>query len=88
MRWGSHIDRRSMATTRTLRRRRSRSRSDRRWRNVTAGVAEGDRRDRRGNAMDGVPDARSDRGSEVARRLVTEGRSRRAWRGAVDVQGR
>ncbi len=57
-------------------------------RKTRSGVAEGVQRDRRGSAMDGAPDARGDRGSAAAGRLVTEGRSRRAWRGAADVQGR
>ena len=58
-----------------------------RERKTRPGVAEGDRRDRRGSTMDGTPDARSERGSTAAGMPVTEGRSRRAWRGPADVQG-
>nr|BAD16912.1 hypothetical protein [Oryza sativa Japonica Group]BAD16947.1 hypothetical protein [Oryza sativa Japonica Group] len=61
--------------------------AERDWK-TRPGVAEGVRRDRRGSAMDGAPDARGDRGSAAAGRLVMEGRSRRAWRGAADVHGR
>jgi hypothetical protein len=49
------------------------------------GVAEGDRRDWRGSAMYGVPDARGECGSAAAGRPLMEGRNRRAWRGAADV---
>jgi hypothetical protein len=38
--------------------------------------------------MDGAPDARNDRGSAAVGRPVTEGRSRRAWRGTTDMEGR
>ena len=51
--------------------------AERDWKTGPA-VTEGDRRDRRGNAMDGMPDARGDRGSAAAGRPVTERRSRRA----------
>nr|AAK52549.1 Hypothetical protein [Oryza sativa Japonica Group] len=57
-------------------------------RKTRPGVAEGDRRDRRGSTMDGAPDARGERGSAVAGRPLTEGQSRRAWRGTADVEGR
>jgi hypothetical protein len=42
-------------------------------RKTRPGVAEGVRRDRRGSAIDGAPDARGEHGSAAARRPLTEG---------------